>query len=256
MLVDYARERAARHAPTLEGDPANGVVFLLDGIGGLLIGPLVARIGFREAGLPCATYVFDWHSGPRGELLGDLIRLRRARYQAARLARLIRAFRRTHAQIPIHILAFSGGTGVAVFAAERLGPRTQIDTMILACPALSPDYPLTPALRNVERCIALVSRKDYGFLGVGTCLLGTIDRRFVRSAGLVGFRSPRVVAPDDAEQYGKLRQVFWTPELGSLGHTGHHMGWAGRAYTREHIARWLNGAADEDLRCVPPGAVR
>ncbi len=254
MFIDYARERATRHAPALVGDPAEGVVFVLDGIGGILMGPLIARIGFREAGLKYATYVFDWHTGPRGEMLGDLMRLRHARFQGARLARLIRAFHRAHPASPLHVLAFSGGTGVAVFAAERLGRRARLNTMVLACSALSPDYPLTPALRNVDRCIAMVSRKDYGFLGLGTCLFGTIDRRFGRSAGLVGFRTPRVRHADDAQQYQKLHQVFWTPQLARLGHTGHHMGWASRAYVREHIARWLNGSAECELQGAQRGA--
>ncbi|HEY3244034.1 MAG TPA: hypothetical protein VGM03_11865 [Phycisphaerae bacterium] len=240
MLLDYARERLAQGAEPLVGDPSRGVIILLDGIGGIQIGPLVARRGFREAGLPHATYLFDWHRGFPGELLGDLIALRRNLVSGARLARLIRSFRRAYPTAPLHVLAYSGGTGVAIFAAERLGRRARIDTLILACPALSPTYPLTPALRNVHRCIGLISRRDFGLLGLGTCLFGSIDRRFGLAAGLVGFHRPRILYPDDELQYRKLEQVHWCRDFCRLGHFGHHMGWASTAFIREQIAPWLD----------------
>lgn len=255
MVGEFARERLVHGCDAAVGDPARGTVFLIDGIGGLLMGPLVARRALREARLPLATHLFDWHRGLRGELLADLLALRRNRLAAARLARLIRGARRAHPNVPLHVLAFSGGAGIAVFAAERLGPRTTIDTLILACPALSPAYPLTAALRHVQRCIALISRRDRVLLAAGTTLFGTIDRRFGRAAGLVGFRPPRTAQPDDDEQYGKLHQVFWRNDHRRLGHFGHHMGWAAAPFIRRHVADWLTDPGTIAAQDLHMGAI-
>ncbi len=240
MVAAAVREGWPLRVPTLEGDPRRGTVFLLDGIGGILLAPVTARRGFREAGLPLATYAYDWHVGPRGELLADLVWLRRNRVEGLRFARVIRRFHRDYPGAPLHVVAWSGGTGIAVFAAEHLGGLARINTLVLCCSALSPDYPLGAALQNVDRCYALASRRDYGFLGLGTTVFGTIDRKHCRAAGLVGFRPPPD-APAGGEPWGgKLRHIWWDADMRRFGNHGHHVGTATVAFARHRLAPLLS----------------
>lgn len=239
MIVEYVRERRRFGVPTLTGDPGAGTVILLDGVGGYLLTCLMARKAFREAGLPYATYLFDWHHGPRGEMLGDLMCLQRNRLAALRLARLIRRLRREHPAAPVHVLAYSGGTGIAVFAAERLGTHVRIDTLVLCCSALSPEYPLEPAMRNVDRCYAFVSRRDRVMLGLGTCVFGTIDRRYGPSAGLAGFRCLEGREASDPTWQPRVRQIEWTKDMCSDGNFGGHLGSVSPEFIGRHIVPLL-----------------
>jgi hypothetical protein len=235
MLRDYVVALAQGGAPVSTGDPRHGTVFLIDGVGGFLLTPTLARIAFRQARCPWATYLFDWHRGPRGEMLADLTCHRANRRAALRLARLIRKRHREFPNAPIHVLSYSGGTGIAVFAAEKLGRRARIDTLVLAASALSPDYPLADALTRVRRGIALTSRRDLALLWLGTTVFGTIDRRHRPSAGLRGFHNPG--ASDAASD--RFVEIPWTREDCALGHAGHHTGTASVAFIRERIVPWL-----------------
>ena len=243
MAAAYLGERWRRGVPTLEGDPARGTVFLVDGVGGLLLTPVLARKAFRQSGLPLATYVFDWHRGPRGEMLADLVCRRRNQRAALRLARLIRCFRRCHPESPLHVLGYSGGAGIAVFAAEKLGRRARLNTLILGAPALSSAYCLERALSSVDRCYAFVCRRDVVYLGLATAVFGTIDRRHGLSAGLVGFDSyPQGVA-DPGGAAGRLRQISWEPSMRHDGHCGQHTGCATVDFICHRIVPLLAGDA-------------
>ena len=70
--------------------------------------------------------------------------------KAAELARLIRRLQTDYPGRPIYILAKSGGTGLALRAAELLPERT-LERIILLSAAVSPDYDLRPALRSTRR---------------------------------------------------------------------------------------------------------
>ncbi len=233
MLAHYVGELRQHGAPLETGDPRCGTTFLLDGVGGFLLTPSTARMALRQAGYPGATYLFDWHRGPRGEMLADLVCERANRRRGLQLARLIRARRRAYPDAPIHVLSYSGGTGIAVFAVEKLG-RTRIDTLILGASALSPGYPLGAALAHVRRCYALTSRRDYVFLGLATSLFGTVDRRFGPAAGWRGFRNLGGAAAE-AEDRGRFEELPWRVEMSRDDHVGHHTGSASVAFIRRRL---------------------
>ena len=94
---------------------------------------------------------------------------------------------------------------------------------------------MAPALAGVERCYALVSRKDVGILGLGTTVFGTIDRRHSAAAGLRGFRCPRGLVEADRREYDKLCQIAWNPQLRELGHFGGHVGWLSLRLLKKHL---------------------
>lgn len=217
------------------------VLFVLDGVGGFQFAPLLVRKAIREEGINLGTVYFRWQWGLPGEIFTDLMWIRRNRVMGAKLARKLLAHKRAFPESTIHMMAFSGGAGIAVFALEHLRKHAIIETLILACPALSPDFNLAPALANVTRCYALTSRKDTGILGWGTRILGTTDRRFTRAAGCVGFRLPVGATVEQASHYERLREVTWSPDLIAAGHSGGHTGWVSVSLLRRHVLPLLRG---------------
>lgn len=239
VVAAYARELHRQGLPQLAGDVSREVVFILDGVGGFQFTPLLIRRAFREIGEGMGTIMFRWQCGLPGEIWTDLMWCRRNRDKGRELALQIMEFRKGN-NAAIHVVAFSGGCGLAVWGCEALG-EPMVDTLILAAPAIYPEYNLAAALRHVRRCYALVSAKDRWILGVGTSLFGTTDRRFGSSAGRLGFRRPTGLSSADVAAYDRLREVRWTPELRSVGHRGGHTGWAKVTFLREHLVPLLHG---------------
>jgi hypothetical protein len=186
------------------------------------------------------TILFRWQVPLTGMVLPDLMWLKRNRRRAGELATKITEVRTTYPDAAIHLIAFSGGAGVAVFACEQL-TAPPIETLILACPAMAPEYNLALALRSVRRCYAWVSRRDRMILGLGTTVFGTTDRLHTFAAGCVGFRLPAGLDGRDQLAYDRLEELHWSPELGTLGHHGGHTGWGSVAFLREHLLPMLRG---------------
>ncbi|MCG3129428.1 MAG: hypothetical protein FLDDKLPJ_00155 [Phycisphaerae bacterium] len=225
VLRAYAEELVRHGCPRHVDADAPVSLFLLDGVGGWQFAPLMIRRVLRQAGVRVHTVLFDWHAGLRGDLLTDLMWRRKNEVAACRLARDIRALQRRSPGRLIHVAAYSGGCGVAVFAAERLREDHPIASMLLLAPAISPTYDLTAALGRVQCCVVGVSRRDRFLLGLGTRLFGTIDRVRTASAGQTGFIPPRPTDPDGADAYRRLQQVYWEPAWSARHHHGGHTGW-------------------------------
>ncbi|MBI4717475.1 MAG: hypothetical protein HY763_06700 [Planctomycetes bacterium] len=278
-IATYLLEIARHGLPAPAQTAGDEVLFVLDGVGGFQFAPVLVRKALRDRNIDLPTIYFRWQYGVPGEIWTDLMWYRRNRVMAARLARAMLEFRRRHPRTPIHLLAFSGGTGIAVFALESLHRRPLVETLILACPALAPEYDLAPALACVRRAYALVSERDTVILGLGTRLFGTIDRRFEPAAGQKGFRrpmrpsgaetnrfsartttqgsgpettyAPRAGSSDEEGDYAKLQMVWWTPELRRLGHNGGHTGWVRVPFLREHLLPLLRGNPRLSTSAVP-----
>ena len=253
----YLVERARHGVPEVSGPLGEQLLMVIDGVGGFQYAPVIVRRALRQPPdrpggeePPPAIALYRWHFGLAGEIWTDLMWLRRNRVMGAKLARKLLAYQRMYPKPKIHLIAFSGGAGIAVFACEALRGRRVIETLVLACPALSPGYNLAPALRTVERCIALISRRDRWILGLGTRLLGTTDRRFSASAGLTGFRIPADASPSDRQAYDRMREIHWDPDLLAQGHGGGHTSWATVRFLRRHLQPILRGAPLLPTRCV------
>jgi len=229
------------------GDVSREVVFVLDGVGGFQFVPLLLRRAWRDDPDTPGTIMFRWQFGLPGEIWTDLCWRSRNLRKAAEFADVLADFHLREPAATIHILAFSGGAGIALWGCERLAGRAPIETMVLACPAISPGYNLATALGAVRRCYALVSHRDTGILGVGTTVFGTVDRLHCSSAGRTGFSMSPDLSDDDREVYDRLGEIHWTPELRSLGHRGGHTGWAQVAFLREHVLAMLQGEPKLDV---------
>ena len=236
-LVELARLGARESVGPLDDE----VVFVLDGVGGFQFAPLLVRRALQREATAPGTIVVKWQFGIPGEIWTDLMWLRRNRVMAAKLARRLLAFRRAHPTTTIHLLAFSGGAGIAVFALEQLRGRRLVETLAMGCPALSPQYNLGPALQAVTRAYALVSHRDRGILGLGTRIFGTTDRKFGPAAGAVSFRIPPDASEEDIRAYARLREIRWSPGLKETGHHGGHTGWVSSPFLQQHLLPILRG---------------
>lgn len=217
---------------------AHGLVVVLPGIEGR--GPLnidVAR-GLDEGGVHYGIEIFDWGTGSAAGLLIHLTDLQRNMAQARRLAQRIEQYQRAYPGRPVHLLGHSGGAGVALLVLEALPSYSRITSAILLAAAISPQYDLRLALQRTQYAIySFYCPQDWGFLGVGTGIFGTIDRAHGPAAGAVGFR-----LPDGLDEAGRrlyelrLRQIPWSLQMWRAGHHGGHLGWANRRFVRTWLA--------------------
>ncbi len=252
-MATYLVDRVRYGLAETEGPLDREVVFVLDGVGGSQAAPLAVRRSLKTEGSDVGSILFRWQTPVPGDFLRHLMCLRRNRLMGLKLARRILEFRRSHPQTTLHVVAFSGGVGIAVFACEQLAGRGDLETLVMVCPAMSPDYNLACALRSVMRCYALVSHRDRLILGMGTRLFGTTDRQFQAAAGQVGFRIPEDVTSEEIDAYSRLRLIRWTPKLKPLGHYGGHMGWARMPFLRRHLLPMLHGKPVLPVEAVKPG---
>jgi hypothetical protein len=228
-----------------------GKIFLLDGIGGVRLVPRSWAAGLRAAGLEHDLEEFYWSNGVwAAPVFADAWTLKRNRRQAEFLAERIRAYRRDRPDRPLHLLTHSGGSAIAVFALELLGPNESVTSAVLANSGLSPAYDLTPALsRTTAGMLALHSPLDVFFLGLGGLLVGSMDRRRGVAAGLVGFRPPSV-AEEVVRAYGRLRQVWWRPGMVRRGWLGTRVSAASGRFARGMLAPWVREVEEKEQQMI------
>lgn len=240
LITRGVAERLQYGLKETTGETDKEVLFIVDGVGGFQFGLSAARKVFRDEQIPIGTVFYKWQFGLVGEIWTDLMWYKRNRKMAEKLAHKITDFHHEHPETIIHLWSISGGAGIAIFACELLEQQI-IDTLILACPAMSPQYNLAPAMRNANRCYALTSSNDYCILGVGTRIFGTTDRRFTRAAGMVGFQLPEDLSDEDINVYERFREIRWEPSWQKEGHHGGHLTWVTDHFIRGHLVPILRG---------------
>jgi len=211
-----------------------GVVVVADGAGDFSAASASFRQAVSETHAPLAVVKFDWSHGP-GRILIDQTDFAYARRQGLRLAAEVAAWRQGDPGGAIYLVGHSAGCTVVLAAAEALPPGS-VERIVLLSPSVSAGYDLRPALRCVRGGLDVFhSRKDRLFLGVGSALVGTSDRRWLaRAAGVVGFR-PVVTTSADAALYAKLAQHPWHPGLEWSGNRGGHYGSYQPGYLRAYV---------------------
>lgn len=185
--------------------------------------------GLKEGGFKGKSEIYDWTSDKQG--IAALIDRKHTDEQAAKIAEKVAAHRKAHPKGQIMLTGHSGGTGLIVFALEKLPKDVMVDGVLLLSPALSPEYDLSPALSHVKgRMYVFSSTFDYFVLGLGTKLFGTIDRKRGESAGRVGFVQPKDAAYP--KQYEKLVSCPYDKGWLKYGNIGDHMSVMSRAFSR------------------------
>lgn len=215
-----------------------GVVILVEGIGGFNLMQLSGKIGFHNAGLPHKVEQFYWSHG-FGRFMCDLQDERHVLEKGMDLAKEIWKRKKENPKEPIYLIGHSGGTGVAVRAAELL-PKNTIQRMILLSSALSPEYNLVPALSACKNgIVSYYSPHDHFFLRFGTSQFGTIDRMYCTSAGCQGFEVPKELFACEKQAYSNLRQIPWNSKMILHGNFGNHTGTVQPSFLEHEVSRWL-----------------
>jgi hypothetical protein len=187
--------------------------------------------GMKDAGFAGQAEIYDWTGPQKG--IPALVNRERNDREAQKIADLIVARRRVDPLGQIMLTGHSGGTGLAVFALEKLPAGVTVDGLLLLSPALSPTYDLSAALAHVRgKAYCFSSSMDVFILGMGTTLFGTIDGKKGESAGRTGFVPPAV--PADPKQYDKLVSCPYERSWLQFGNVGDHVTVMSRAFT-EHV---------------------
>jgi pimeloyl-ACP methyl ester carboxylesterase len=219
-----------------------GLILILPGIESQSFLNISILHGLLDADLPHALEIFDWTTGWNPLFLYHLRGWRRNRRMVERLARRIQEYQRDHPGRPVWLVGHSGGGAISVLTAESLPEIAAVSGLILFGPALSPDYPLGPALRRTQHGIwNFHSRGDWLFLGLGTFLCGTLDGCHGPAAGFVGFRVLSEAPADEPP----LVQIPYEFAMLLAFNAGGHFGCANRVFVAEHVAPIL--LRDRDL---------
>lgn len=191
----------------------------------------------RTGGFDGELRLYDWTSTSGWITVLKEYDLNRA--AARRLANELATFAADNPTRPIFITCDSGGAGPVVWTLEALPANVHVEAVVLLAPALSPEYDLSPALARVrQKMLVFNSPADTLVLGWGTRTYGTIDRKHVTAAGVVGFTMPPDVV--DPTQYAKLQPMPYDPKwYGRYGNVGDHTGSMGTKFASGFIAPLL-----------------
>ncbi|WP_428937643.1 hypothetical protein [Fontivita pretiosa] len=233
-LLLYAQLDASLLVRAFAADGQSPLLIHLPGIGGHMRIDDQMTGGLKLGGLDAEIRIYDWTNGNPGmPALGNYQGNQR---EAEKVAQMIVDARRASPSRRIILTGHSGGTGIAVWALEKLPDDVQIDTLLMIAPALSPQYDLTAALRHVRGNAYVFTSVADQILGWGTRSFGTIDRVKTDAAGRVGFTTPDTADP---QQYAKLKQFAYDRAWTRYNNAGDHIGAMMRPFARSILAPLL-----------------
>jgi hypothetical protein len=213
-------------------DPNADYLVHLPGIAGYRWVDRQMVAGLREGGYAGRLAMRDWTADHEG--LEALLNRPLHDKESTVVAEALTKRYRENPSRRIVITSHSGGTGIAVWALEKLPDDVKVDTVVMLASALSPDYDLTKALRHVRgKVYAFNSLADTLVLGVGTRTFGTVDGVKCDAAGRCGFALPDSADP---AQYKKLVQVPYSAAWMALGNIGDHIGPMSNRFARDVLA--------------------
>lgn len=223
--------------PVCQPTPAQGVVFVIDGAGGGEHTTTAVRQAVADERVPLCVEGVEWTHG-RFRFLADQVHAAHARDAGRRLAERISAYRCSCPCCRVYLVAHSAGSLVALSAAEALPPNA-IDRIVLLAPAVSAEYDLRSALCGARQGIDVFSSsRDVLYLGFGTGVVGSTDRRWGPVSGRVGF-DPVYASAEEACLYAKLRLHPWDSCVAWTGNHGGHYGTLKAEYLRSYVVPLL-----------------
>jgi pimeloyl-ACP methyl ester carboxylesterase len=229
---------ALARAQCPEPPPGPGLVIVVGGVAGWDFLPTSAQLVCPLAGVPHQIHDFVWGHG-WGRFFSDLMDSPHLARKADELARLILDYKAAAPDRPVYVVAKSGGSALALLAAEQLPPST-LERLILISAAVRPDYDLRPALRATRReLVSYYSNLDRLILGWGTRTFGTADRVHCRGAGCVGFLPPQDLDAEGQGLYRRVVQIHWRPRMILQGYAGGHSGNSFPLFMLVHVVPWL-----------------
>jgi pimeloyl-ACP methyl ester carboxylesterase len=216
-------------------------VFVANGAGGFHAPSEAFEKAVAKEGLPLTVEEVVWSHG-YGRVLADEIDYCHARREGEHLAVQVARYRERCPTAEVYLFGHSAGSAVVLAAAEALPPGS-INRLVLLSPSVSTRYDLKPALRACcDGIDVFFSERDYGYLGLGTGVVGTADRLGGAAAGRVGFQVA-ANSPADAILYSRLRQHPWHPSVAWTGNRGGHYGGYQVDFLRAYVLPLLKPGA-------------
>jgi len=221
---------------------ARGYIYYLDGAGGGAALNWAGGVseGLLAAGFPGGGEIFTWETG-LGPLADQQASTDFKRSRAALLAQRIREYRAAHPGAPVHIIALSAGTAVAVFTLEALPADCPVDSVVLLGASVSAEHDLSAALRRVSSKLYIITCGSDAVLGFLVPAAGTADRQpGAEAAGLAGFVLPPGASDATRSLYrDKLVTIPWTLQLDPTHECGTHLDNVNPEFIRRHVAPLL-----------------
>lgn len=207
-----------------------GIVFYSPGAGNVDFGDSGLREGLERAGFrgQVATNLWTVSFNPA---IDQTLRLN-AKLGAAKLARWIEEYIDTYPGRPVHLVGLSAGTGVSIWALEKLDPAYKVDNVVLLASSLSHDYDVADALRRVRGKIYNYYSSNDAVLAIPMKAFGTIDAKFLTDgAGEVGLHPPR--------GGDRIVNIKWTPEFQRYGYYGGHTDGTAPRFVEAYLAKHI-----------------
>ncbi len=189
-----------------------GITFYSPGAGNVDFGDNGLRTGLEQAGYQgqVATNMWTVSFNPA---IDQALRIN-ALAGARKLAGWIEDYADKYPGKPINLVGLSAGTGVTIWALERLKPGYQVDNVILLASSLSNNYDTTKALGHVRGKVYNYYSSNDAVLQIPMKLFGTIDGKFgVDGAGAVGLKGNRT---------SQVVNIRWKPDFRRYGYHGGH----------------------------------
>jgi pimeloyl-ACP methyl ester carboxylesterase len=200
-----------------------GLTIVLPGIDGRALHNENICRALAALNVPTAIELHDW-TFPVGPIFNQCA-VGRNRDVSAMLAAYVVDYRRQHPQRPVYLIGHSGGTAIAVWAAEAMPPGEELDGVVLLGSSLSPGYDLSRALAGTKQLITYYSTSDAVLLGAGCTVIGTMDRQFTEAAGKVGF----------SMTHPRLTQIPYDSSMARAGHDGSHFSYCGTGFVTAYV---------------------
>jgi pimeloyl-ACP methyl ester carboxylesterase len=188
--------------------------------------------GLKDGGWAGPIDIYDWTENDPG--LDALMARKRNQREAEKVAKWIEDKVRKDPDLRITITSHSAGTGIAVWALEKLPDDVHVDSLVMLASALSPDYDLSKAMKHVRGKVHnFYSLNDTIVLGAGTTMFGTIDGKKTVAAGLEGFKAQPV---GEKPEYARLVQHPWIKEYLAFENAGTHIGYMAQPWVSHVLA--------------------
>lgn len=230
---------------------AKGLVLVFPGIEGHSeINEGIVR-GLAAAGIPYAIQVQRWCRFPFWNPM-HLTMETHNRTMAARTAELIREYRGSFPDAPIHLVGHSAGAGMALFVLEALSDHScttepVVESAVLLAAAVSRKFPFEAVISETRTGIWNFSSVFDFFASVfGTLVFGTMDRRHQISIGAAGLHRKSGLRLRENEPMAStalskpvFTEIRYSPRMITAWNLGGHFGCTNSAFVKKHVAPLL-----------------